>query len=153
MCVPSLTMWIASCATVQQQQPQSYPSICVHNQPCNPAEDASDDRPQDKIHPHVPSWGSLPSAPSPPGWHEGPEPGGVSHPVCIRQKVRHGARAVCGILATNVEIMRKAGRWGGQTPHLPAACRRPRATNRRRAQASGPPARFGLSTTLSVVRV
>jgi hypothetical protein len=55
--------------------------------------------------------------------------------VCIRDTIAQASHTFCDILATNIGIVRKACREGEQMHHTHSALHRPRAANRRRAQA------------------
>src|SRR4029453_134491 len=70
--------------------------------------------------------------------------------ACIHQRtLAQASHAICGILATNVEIMRKTCRLRGQMHHTCSALHRPRAADRRRAQAQ--PAFKGYSLQVILV--
>src|SRR5439155_22752475 len=55
--------------------------------------------------------------------------------VFTRDTIAQTSRAICDILATNIGIVRKSCREGEQMHHTRSALHRPRAANRRRAQA------------------
>jgi hypothetical protein len=55
--------------------------------------------------------------------------------VFTRDTIAQASPAFCDILATNIGIVRKACREGGQMRHTRSALHRPRAGNKRRAKA------------------
>src|SRR5207244_3562943 len=98
----------------------------VHNKTRDPAEDSSDDKPQEKIHTYVPFCCLNPlvllsDVPSPRRGigldrvARGPKTYETPCNTFTRSSVVQASRTVCGIHATNVGIVRKASRGGRKT--------------------------------------